>query len=579
MINKRLINLMSSERYFIYLTVLLKLLALIDNAAIMVLIAYFIDHLFLGKLTASDFGFFFLVLIVLLILRFILIRSSEKSSYNAAGEVKIKLREAIFQKLLSLGSSYDHYSATSNIVQIANEGVDQLEVYFGSYLPQFFYALIAPIILSIIIAFIDLKVALTLFVCVPLIPLSIVLIQKIAKKLLSRYWSDYTNMTDTFLENLEGLETLKIYQADEYKQKKMSEEAERFRKITMKVLIMQLNSITVMDIVAYGGAAAAIALALFSFAKGDINLFGMIVIILLAADYFIPMRVLGSYFHIAMNGMAAADKIFSFLDIKTDDQIKINDVDLENDIVIRDLNFCYDDKLILNNIDLTVPFGKFIAIVGESGSGKTTLARLLSGRFSYDEGSVKIGGQEMRRIADETISSKIAYLNHNAHLFKGTVAENLRMADPKATDEELWLALDQVDLASWLKDNGGLACRLSERAGNLSGGQRQRLALARLLLKKADIYIFDEATSNIDVKSEMVILKSIHDLTKKHTVIMIAHRLASVKEADMIYLLQNGQIAESGNNDQLMSEKGAYYEMVMIQNDLENLKETGNETN
>lgn len=578
MINRRLIKLMGSKKHYIYLTVILNLLALISNTTIMILIAGFINRLYLKQIAITDFASLLLIMTVLLLCRFVLVRYAGKMSYHAAGEVKIRLREAIFNKLLQLGPSYDQHYCTSNIIQIANEGVDQLEIYFESYLPQFFYAMIAPMILAVIIAFIDLKVALTLLICVPLIPLSIVLIQKIAKRLLSRYWSDYSTMADTFLENLEGLETLKIYQADEYKQQKMNEEAEKFRKITMKVLIMQLNSITVMDIVAYGGAGLAIALALFGFVRGEIDLFGMIVIILLGADYFIPMRVLGSYFHIAMNGMAAADKIFSLLDLSSDTQNKIAEADFQDDILVSGLNFKYGDKPVLSSIDLNIPANELVAIVGGSGSGKTTIARILSGQLKYDTGSIRIGKQELKTIADDAIAAKIAYLSHDAHLFKGTIAENLRIADELATDELLWSVLKRVDLATWVKDNGGLNYQLNERGSNLSGGQRQRLAMARLLLKAADVYIFDEATSNIDIESETIILQSIYDLADKHTVIMIAHRLANVEKADMIYLFQNGQIAESGSHDQLMMKKGSYYEMVMTQRRMEDLKEVNYET-
>lgn len=567
MVNKRLLNLVDSSKKYIFLNVFFNYLALITNISIMIILAYMVAEVFENK---SVDLYLFIVIIILMILKYLANIMSGKMSYLSSKEVKMTLRELIFKKLLEIGPSYNEKVKTAEIVQLASEGVDQLEIYFGSYLPQFFYAMIAPVTLSIVLAFISWPVATSLFICIPLIPLSIALVQTWAKKLLGKYWQRYSSLGDSFLENLEGLVTLKIYDADEYRQKLMNEEAEEFRKVTMKVLIMQLNSITIMDIVAYGGAALGMIIGLNGFMSGSISLFGILVIIFLGADYFIPMRQLGSFFHVATNGMAAADKIFRLLDQKVDDKKGLKDVGFDGDITIKDLSFGYDDKTVLKDIDLLIKNKKITALVGESGSGKSTIASLLALLNDYKHGSIKIKDTELKDIDSKEALAHIALLSHNSYIFKGSVKDNLMMASLDNDEEKMWEVLKRVQLADFLNEADGLDTLIEEGASNLSGGQRQRLALARMLLRKSDLYIFDEATSNIDVESEEIILKEINKLKDEAAVLLIAHRLANVIDADNIYVLDKGRIFESGSFEKLMALKGSFYQMFETQKELEN---------
>ncbi|WP_417057893.1 ABC transporter ATP-binding protein/permease [Enorma massiliensis] len=504
--------------------------------------------------------------------------SAAKASFRAAQSVKQRLRPIIYEKLLRLGPSYREHALTSEVVQVSVEGVDQLETYFGSYLPQLFYALLAPLTLFAVLAPVSLVAAVVLLVCVPLIPISIAAVQTWAKRLLSKYWGSYTALGDTFLENLQGLTTLKIYAADEMKQREMNERAEEFRRITMRVLVMQLNSIAIMDIVAYGGAAAGIAVSLFQFQAGAIDLAGCLMIMLLAADYFLPMRQLGSFFHIAMNGMAASDKIFRLLDT---DEPAVGSLPFptRSDIRISGLCFAYQGdgaarKAVLTNVNLAIPKGSFTAIVGESGCGKSTLASVLMGRNRTYTGSITIGGTELSGLGPSALMRQVTYVGHQSYLFRGTVRENLLAAKPSATDEELWRALETTQLAGYLRSEQGLETRLTEQASNLSGGQRQRLALARALLHDARIYIFDEAASNVDVESEDAIMAAIEGLARNQadkTVIVISHRLANVTRADQIAVLADGTVAETGTHAELVARKGVYAALWTAQQELENL--------
>jgi ABC-type transport system involved in cytochrome bd biosynthesis fused ATPase/permease subunit len=417
---------------------------------------------------------------------------------------------------------------------------------------------------------VNLPSAVVLLVCVPLIPVAIAAVQTWAKKLLGKYWGQYTALGDTFLENLQGLTTLKIYQSDEFKQQEMNEQAETFRKITMKVLTMQLNSITIMDLIAYGGAALGVILAATQYRGGHVTLSGALLIILLAADFFLPMRLLGSYFHIAMNGMAASDKIFRLLDLPEPEH---GDVQVPADctILCRNVRFSYEvDREILHGVDLRFPRGSFTAIVGESGCGKSTLAALLMGRNRGYTGSITVGGVELRDISEESLMQSFTYVSHQSYLFKGTIRDNLLMGKPSATDKELWGALERANLGNFLRSENGLDTLLTESAANLSGGQRQRLALARALLHDSPVYIFDEATSNIDVESENDIMTQIFDLTKTKTVLLISHRLANVVGADCIYVMENGNVAEQGTHGELLTQNGLYSKLWNTQQVLEN---------
>ena len=381
MINKRLIGTVGESRRYVMLNVVFQWFTLISNILMMGTVAYLLNALHQGSATQTTFIATIGVTVFTVIIRYLSSRLSSRMSYLSSKTVKKTLRRMIYEKLLRLGTSYRDKAQTSEVVQVAVEGVDQLETYFGSYLPQFFYAMLAPLTLFIVLSFVNLPSAIVLLVCVPLIPVSIAAVQTWAKKLLSKYWGQYTALGDTFLENLQGLTTLKIYQSDEYKHRKMNEESENFRKITMKVLTMQLNSITIMDLVAYGGAALGVIMAMMQFRAGKVDLYGCLLIILLSADFFIPMRMLGSFFHIAMNGMAASDKIFRLLDIPEESE-RTAEVPKDADVEIENLTFSYPDdpRKVLSDVSMKFPRGSFTAIVGESGCGKSTISAILMGR-------------------------------------------------------------------------------------------------------------------------------------------------------------------------------------------------------
>ncbi len=575
MIDKRLIGTVRESKKYIAGNVAFQWLSLAANIVLMAAVARLLQSLYAGTAGGSRLALTALIAAAAVAVRFACTAASSRMSFLSSKAVKKLLREKIYGKLLRLGSSYREQVNTSEVVQMAVEGVDQLETYFGSYLPQLFYAMLAPLTLFAVLGFVNLPSAVLLLICVPLIPVTIVLIQRWAKKLLSRYWGQYTALGDTFLENLQGLTTAKIYQADGFKHQEMNEQSEHFRKITMKVLTMQLNSITIMDLIAYGGAALGVILASAQLQAGRVDLSGCILIILLAADFFLPMRMLGSYFHIAMNGMAASDKIFRLLDLP-EPPPKTVPVPETCSILCKDLHFSYEEgREILRGVDMAFPQGSFTAIVGKSGCGKSTIASILMGRNQGYSGSVSIGGIPLRDIAESSLMEHLTYISHQSYLFKGTVGENLRMASPNASDDALWQVLEQVNLSSFLRSQQGLDAPLLEKGGNLSGGQRQRLALARALLHNSPVYIFDEATSNIDVESENEIMAQIHALARTKTVILISHRLANVTQADTIYVLENGVVAESGRHAALLARNGPYARLWNTQQTLETFTQGG----
>ena len=559
MINKRLIGAVPESKKYIAGNVAVQWVSLAANICMMASIASLMAKLFHGAATSTTIFRTIFIGFCALAVRFVCALAASRMGYLSSKAVKSTLRNAIYQKLLRLGASYAEKVRTSEVVQVAVEGVDQLETYFGAYLPQFFYAMLAPLTLFLVMCFVNVPAAIVLLICVPMIPVAIAAVQTWAKKLLSKYWGQYTALGDTFLENLQGLTTMKIYQTDGLRHQRMNEESENFRKITMKVLTMQLNSITIMDLIAYGGAALGMIMAVTQFKAGNVGLGGALMIILLSADFFIPMRQLGSFFHIAMNGMAASDKIFHLLDLpeEADGELAPN----HHDIIVQNLRFSYDsDREILHGMNMVFPAGSFTALVGESGCGKSTIASILTGKNRGFTGHITIGGIPLQKIREEKLMQTITYIGHASYLFKGTVRDNLLMGKADATDEELWNVLEKVNLADFLQNEGGLDLMLTAQAGNLSGGQRQRLSLARALLHNSPVYIFDEATSNIDVESENDIMAQIHALAKTKTVILISHRLANVKRADTIYVLKDGHIVESGNHATLP--KGGYYDQL-----------------
>ena len=576
MVNKRLLSLCDDSKKWIAMTVLMNWISIICNIGIIVYIGNVVD-----KLVNNDFNINILTsaifIIAMLGIRFTCNFLSTKFSSNSSTEVRKGLRAKIYRKLLDLGVNYKDTISTSSIVQISVDGVEALEIYFGRYLPQLFYSLLAPITLFVVVAPISFKAAIVLLLCVPLIPVSIVAVMKFAKKLLGKYWGVYTNLGDSFLENLHGLTTLKIYDLDEEKNIEMNKDAEQFRKITMKVLSMQLNSINIMDLVAFGGSALGIIIAISQYSQGNITIGQVLIIILLSSEFFIPLRLLGSYFHVAMNGMAASDKIFNLLDadIEKLENLTKEEMDLLNNIniEIKNVDFSYDkERKVLENVNVSIPKGKMVALVGESGCGKSTITNLLLKQEKVDKGEITLNGINLNYIPFEVLTKKVGFINHSAYIFNGTIEDNLRMGKFDANEKELNEALKKANLYDFVQSlPEKLQTNVGEGGSLLSGGQKQRLALARTVITNPEIYIFDEATSNIDVESEEKIWKAIYKIAENKTVIVISHRLANVKNADSIYVLDKGNIVESGTHRDLMMYNKKYAELVNHQNNLESI--------
>ena len=557
MIKTRLIEQVPSSKKYIALTVLAQWLKTVAN----IVMIFILSNLLAQILDGIVFDFKGLLpylgaIAAVMLVRYLCGYASSQTAFFASSEVKKVLRQKMYKKLTQMGASYSEKVSTSEVIQVFVEGVDQLELYFGKYLPQFFFAMLAPITLFAVLVFVSWKASLVLLICVPLIPLSIVAVQKIAKRLLSKYWGVYTNLGDTFLENIQGLTTLKVYQADERKNVEMNEKAEEFRRITMKVLTMQLNSVSVMDIVAYAGSAIGVVIAIIQVKNGTITLPQAFLIIMLAADFFLPLRLLGSFFHVAMNGMAASDKLFKLLDTKEDAHGTEIPENLDGNIEIKDLSFSYDgEKTVLNDISATFKKHELISIVGESGCGKSTLASLLCGTTKGYIGSITIDGVEIKDIDEKTLMNNITAVNFNSYIFAGTVRENMLIADKSANDEKMIEALNMVNLWSFLSEQDGLDTKLNQQGSNFSGGQRQRLAIARALLHNTE--------------SENDIMTVIHNMAKIKTVILISHRLENVVGSDKILLLDKGKIEESGTHSELMSLNKKYKLMYSTQAELE----------
>jgi len=570
MFHKRLIKEFRENQKNIWGMVLTQWVMLIANVALMLQTAAFIAGMVRGENLQNQSIRLLVTLAVVGVVRSLMSLLNSKLSFEASKQVKARLRTMVYEKMMRLGSSYKEYFQTSEVVQITTEGVEQLEIYFGKYMPQFFYSMLAPVTLFVIVGTMSLKVAVVLLICVPLIPLSIVAVQKFAKKMLAKYWGTYTEMGDSFLECLQGLTTLKIYQADERYAKRMDEEAEKFRKVTMRVLIMQLNSISIMDLVAYGGAAVGIILSILEYQKGVIGLAQCFFIIMISAEFFLPLRLLGSFFHIAMNGNAAADKIFRLVDLEEDQGEKSAQMEGESDeIAFSNVSFSYEaKKKVLEGISFRAGHG-LTALVGESGCGKSTTTLLLMGDRRADEGQIFIGDMPIDKMDLKALRRKITRIRHDSYLFAGTIRENLLMGKEDATETQMKEALREVNLLDFVEKSGGLDFVLLEKASNLSGGQKQRLSLARALLHDTPIYIFDEATSNVDVESENDIMAVVRKLAKTKTVLLISHRLANVVSADQIYVLKDGMIVEKGQHEALCKEDGYYHRLFRQQSALE----------
>lgn len=567
MFNKRLIKFVPEAFGKIALKVGVMWLSLLCNIAIWFSLAYFAQEIYNGTCGKRDYINAVCIIVLCCIVRFICTYMTSVCAGSIAETVKLKIRNDVYTKLVSLGSEYKNVLPTAEIIQLASEGAEQTETYFAQYLPQLFYSVLAPVTLFFTLVGVSPKCAVVLLICVPLIPVSIAAVQTVAKRLLSKYWQAYAGLGDSFLENLQGLTTLKVYGADGYKHDCMNEEAEQFRKITMKVLSMQLNSVTVMDIAAYGGAALGMCACCADFAAGNTDIGGAIAAVFLASEFFIPMRLLGSYFHIAMNGAAASEKLFKLFDAPVyEDGTKPAQ---SSDIRLENVSLEYDRK-VLDNISLCINKGDFIGICGKSGCGKSTLAAIICGRNNRYRGGVYIGGENFKNVSYRSKADTVMYVGCDEYIFTGTVRSCLCEAEENADDERMYEVLRSVNLEEFVKQNGGLDMTLLQNGANLSGGQKQRLALARALMKRSEMYIFDEITSNIDSESERIILEAINRMKKSYTVIIISHKLSNISNTDMIYFMENGKIAECGTHDYLMSLGGEYKKIYTYQHELEN---------
>lgn len=570
MFNKRLLSEFKENKILVVGMVITQWLSLLANVLLIYTMSDFIMKVFNRQVESRDIYILAITAITVMAVRTVMNSLNSSLSFKASTGVKKRLRQMIFEKLMRLGSGYKEKLQTAEAVQITTEGVEQLEIYFAKYIPQFFYSLLAPLTLFLIVGRMSLKVAVVLLICVPLIPVSIVAVQKFVKKMLSKYWGTYTELGDSFLESIQALTTLKIYQADKRYAKKMDDEAEKFRKITMKVLIMQLNSVSIMDMIAYGGAALGIILTVLEWQAAGINLAQSIFIIMVSAEFFLPLRLLGSFFHIAMNGNSAADKIFKLLDCE-----EIQDTENVNwnmgDIVCENVSYTYPDKedAVLRNVSFNIPQNELTAIVGESGCGKSTFVSLLMKERRDYTGKITIGGNELNEISGDMLRRHITRISHDAYIFYGTLYDNLKMGNPAADRKQMEEALRLVDMYDTVSEKGGLDMAIEEKGANLSGGQKQRIAMARAILHDSDVYVFDEATSNVDVESENKIMEVVDKLSKTKTVIVIYHRLANVKNADNIIVLKDGIICEQGNHNLLIEKNGHYARLYNTQKKLE----------
>ena len=567
MFDKELIKLMGENKKYVAYVVLLMILGMLANIGITASICWAV-YLLIEKQPALMYIYPAITAVVAIIVRYIAARLTGDLKDVLGRKVKKDLRERTYDKILRLGVKSTDGMSMAGLTQVSMEGIEQLDLYYSTYLPQFFFSMIAPFILFAICVGIDWRTSLVLLACVPLIPVSIVAVSKYAKKIFAKYWGKYTSMGDGFLDSVQGLKELKIFRADAARQIKMNENAEEFRKITMKVLVMQLASTTIMDLVAFGGAGAGIALSIVGLMNEWLAPASALFLILVAVEFFLPLRALGSAFHVAMNGASAGKKIISLLNqpdpVWGEKEVAGKELALEN------VTFSYDKKRnVLKDVNMNFPEKGMTAIVGESGCGKSTVVNLLIGARRPDKGNVLIGGDEIESVSRASYYSRLASVSYNTYIFNDTVRANFELAKKNATDEEIFAALEKVNLSAFIKENGGLDKVITEDASNISGGQKQRLALAVNLVANKDIYVFDEATSNIDVDSEAIIMKNIKEMSESKSVIVISHRLANVVPADNIYFMQDGQVKESGSHNQLMEQKGEYAQLFNAQKQLE----------
>ena len=571
MIDKNLLRLLGDNKKYIFYTVGLMVLGLFANVGITASICWAINlaiHYDEYSGCATIFLWPAVCAVICIIVRYTASRLVGDLKDTLGRKAKKDLRERVYNKIVKLGVRSTDGMSMAGLTQVSMEGVEQLDLYYSSYIPQFFYAMLAPFILFGITVWIEWRVAVVLLCCVPLIPVSIIAVSKYAKKIFAKYWGKYTSMGDSFLDSVQGLKELKIFKADEAQHTKMNETSEDFRKITMKVLVMQLASTTIMDLVAYGGAGIGIAMAILSVIKWELAPISALFLILVAVDFFLPLRAFGSAFHVAMNGASAGKKILSLLE--QPDPVWGEETVTDTEIKVENVTFSYDGKRdVLKNVSMTFPKTGMTAIVGESGCGKSTVVNMLFGAFRPKGGAVTVGGKELESLSRESYYSHLAVVSYNTYIFNETVRANFMLANKAVTDEEIYGALEKVNLADFIRENGGLDKVITEDAANISGGQKQRLALAVNLVAHKDIYVFDEATSNIDIESEAIIMANIKALSREKAVIVISHRLANVTPADLIYYMESGELKESGTHSELMERNSGYAKLYTTQKNLE----------
>ena len=571
MIDKKLLALLGHNKKYIFYAVGLMIVGLFANLAITASICYAIQYAAEYASSGSNAQGFILpavIVIIAMAIRYVTSRSIGDLKDTLGRNVKKDLRQKIYDKIIKLGVRTTDNMSMAGLTQLSMEGVEQLDLYYSAYIPQFFYAMIAPIILFIVTVRINWAVALVLLACVPLIPMSIIAVSRYAKKIFAKYWGKYTSMGDSFLDSVQGLKELKIFQADAAQNIKMNETSEEFRKITMKVLVMQLASTTIMDMVAYGGAGLGIALTILAVVNGSLSAYAALFLIIVAVDFFLPLRAFGSAFHIAMNGASAGNKILSLL--AQPDPVWGSETVDSTEITVKDVTFSYDGKRdVLKHASMNFGSTGMHAIVGESGSGKSTVVNLLLGAYHPQQGSILVGNKLLETLSRDAYYSHISVVSYNTYIFNETIRQNFTLANANVTDEEIYNALKKVNLYDFIIDNGGLDKVITEDAANISGGQKQRLALAINLVANKDIYIFDEATSNIDIESEAIIMNNIKELSKEKSVIVISHRLANVIAADTIYYIEDGEVKEHGTHEELMNMHEGYAKLYTTQKKLE----------
>ena len=567
MIDKELFKLIGGNKKYIFTAVLTQVIGLVANVAVTGSVCYAV-YLLTVSAAYSEFVYPLIGAVLGIAIRYICSRLTGEIKDKLGRQVKKDLRERVYDKIVKLGVRTTDGMSMAGLTQVAVEGVEQLDLYYSSYLPQFFFAMIAPVVLFLICVRIDWRTSLVLIACVPLIPVSIVAVSRYAKKIFAKYWGKYTSMGDKFLDSVQGLKELKIFMADEKQHQRINESAEEFRVITMKVLVMQLASTTIMDLVAYGGAGAGIALAICGTAFWGLNPIAALFLCLVAVEFFLPLRAFGAAFHVAMNGASAGKKIISLLNAP-DPEWGEKSVG-GKEIKLTDVTFSYDGKRdVLKNVSMTFPEKGMTAIVGESGCGKSTVVNMLVGAFRPQSGEVTVGGKQLEKLSRENWYSHLSAVSYNTYIFNESVRDNFKLAKESVTDDEIYSALEKVNLKEFISENGGLDKVITEDANNISGGQKQRLALAVALVSDKDIYVFDEATSNIDIDSEGIIMKNIKAISENKSVIVISHRLANVVTSDNIYYMEDGEVRERGSHESLMSAKQGYARLYNAQKTLE----------